>query len=538
MGICSSENDKMKDMNKTSSISTKSESQNSNNTKSEKNSSKTKLKSLPSKSLVNNLISTKTKKDDINKYITITDTFLGKGLTGIVREGKNKNNEKFAIKSIWKADVMQNKYFKKEIEITLSLENEYCIKCYEIYEENSAIHFVLELISGGDLFDHIINSPKKKLEDNEIITLFKQMLNSLNYLHNELKVVHRDIKPENFLLYIENNRNKIKLIDFGFSDYIDEKNNFLSDPIGTPQYCAPEIYLGQKYDFKADLWSLGVVLYNMANGTQPFKLHNNNQDLIREDVLHKEINFDGFKNEGLKNLCKNLLERDPNKRFSAVQALSALSLISTDKDIDTVYSEFDPDIKKIIFILNDNKELKMEILKLYINQVDMMKLDKLYNELKVYNKNLNNGEEMLAGRFYLPILELIDTTLKQNYLSEEFKNQLKDLVSKNGKKLENLLMNVNKMFITAINARKFIYKQQVLNNFKKYDLKNNGYLTYDQIKTIFSAPEKQYLLKNYNKNIKIEFEEFYQLYTNYIEKQIPVIHVRKPERKISSISYL
>ena len=456
MGICSSENDKMKDFNKTSSLSTKTASQNSNNTKSEKNSSNRKLKSLPSK--VNNLISTKTKKDDINKYITITDTFLGKGLTGIVRVGISKSStEKFAIKSIWKADVMQNKYFKKEIEITLSLENEYCIKCYEIYEENSAIHFVLELISGGDLFDHIINSPKKKLEDNEIITLFKQMLNSLNYLHNELKVCHRDIKPENFLLYIENNRNKIKLIDFGFSEYL-EQNNFLTEPIGTPQYCAPEIYLGQKYDFKADLWSLGVVLYNMANGTQPFKLHNNNQDLIREDVLHKEINFDGFNNEGLKNLCKNLLQRDPNKRYSAIQALSELSLIDIDNEQNTVYSEFNPDIKKIIFILNDNKELKMEILKLYINQVDMIKLDKLYNELKVYNKNLNNGEEMLAGRFYLPILELIDITLKQDYLSEEFKNQLKDLVSKNEKKLENLLMNVNKMFITAINARKFIYK--------------------------------------------------------------------------------
>ena len=181
------------------------------------------------------------------------------------------------------------------------------------------------------------------------------MLKSLIYLHNELRVCHRDIKPENFLLYIEKNRNKIKLIDFGFSDYIPE-NNYLIDPIGTPQYCAPEIYQSQKYDFKADMWSLGVVLYNMVNGTQPFKLHNNNQDLIREDVLHKEINFDGFENEGLKNLCKNLLERDPNKRFSAVQALSALSLISIDIDQDTVYSEFDPDIKKIIFILNDNKD--------------------------------------------------------------------------------------------------------------------------------------------------------------------------------------
>ena len=537
MGICSSENDKMKKQSNLSTNATNLESQRSNNSQNTNELNQKNNKSLNLERKVSNLISNKTKKDDINKYIKITDTFLGKGLTGIVRVGLNSKGEKFAVKSIWKADVMKNNYFKKEIEITLSLENENCIKCYEIYEENSAIHFVLELISGGDLFDHIINSPKKKLDENEVITLFKQMLKSLIYLHNELRVCHRDIKPENFLLYIEKNRNKIKLIDFGFSDYIPE-NNYLIDPIGTPQYCAPEIYQSQKYDFKADMWSLGVVLYNMVNGTQPFKLHNNNQDLIREDVLHKEINFDGFENEGLKNLCKNLLERDPNKRFSAVQALSALSLISIDIDQDTVYSEFDPDIKKIIFILNDNKELKMEILKLYINQVDMIKLEKLYTELKVYNKELNNGEEMLAGRFYLPILDLINTTLNRNYLSDDFKNQLKELENKNKKKLENLLININKMFVTAINARKFIYKQKVLNDFKNYDLKNKGYLTYEQINCIFNAPEKKYLIQNYKKNDKIEFEEYYRLYNNYIGKQIPVIDVRKSKRKISSVSYL
>ena len=537
MGICSSENDKMKKPSNLSTNATNLESQRSNNSQNTNELNQKDIKSQNLEKKVNNLISNKTKKDDINKYIKITDTFLGKGLTGIVRVGLNSKGEKFAVKSVWKADVMKNNYFKKEIEITLSLENENCIKCYEIYEENSAIHFVLELISGGDLFDHIINSPKKKLDENEVITLFRQMLKSLIYLHNELKVCHRDIKPENFLLYIENNRNKIKLIDFGFSDYIPE-NNYLIDPIGTPQYCAPEIYQSQKYDYKADMWSLGVVLYNMVNGTQPFKLHNNNQDLIREDVLHKEINFDGFENEGLKNLCKNLLERDPNKRFSAVQALSALSLISIDIDQDTVYSEFNPDIKKIIFILNDNKELKMEILKLYINQVDMIKLEKLYKELKVYNKELNNGEEMLAGRFYLPILDLINTTLNRNYLSDDFKNQLKELENKNKKKLENLLININKMFVTAINARKFIYKQKVLNDFKNYDLKNKGYLTYEQINCIFNAPEKKYLIQNYKKNDKFEFEEYYHLYNNYIGKQIPVIDVRKSKRKISSVSYL
>jgi hypothetical protein len=99
-------------------------------------------------------------------------------------------------------------------------------------------------------------------------------------------------------------------------------------------------------------------------------------------------------------------------------------------------------------------------------------------------------------------------------------------------------LNINKMFVTAINARKFIYKQKVLNDFKNYDLKNKGYLTYEQINCIFNAPEKKYLIQNYKKNDKIEFEEYYHLYNNYIGKQLPVIDVRKSKRKISSVSYL
>jgi hypothetical protein len=162
MGICSAETDKMKKpSNSQSTNATNFDSQRSNNTENNSERNKKDIKSLNFVRKISNLISNKTKKDDINKYIKITDTFLGKGLTGIVRVGMNAKGETFAVKSIWKADVMKNNYFKKEIEITLSLENENCIKCYEIYEENSAIHFVLELISGGDLFDHIINSPKK-----------------------------------------------------------------------------------------------------------------------------------------------------------------------------------------------------------------------------------------------------------------------------------------------------------------------------------------------------------------------------------------
>ena len=209
------------------------------------------IKKKRSKIIITNRISNKTNIDDINKTFKISDHFLGKGLTGVVRTGSNSKGELFAIKSIWKADVAQNELFKKEVEISLMVENDNIVKCYEIYEDNSFIHFVLELLQGGDLFDHIINSPNRKLDENEVIELLYQMLQALRYLHYDLKVAHRDIKPENFLLINKNGKNIIKLIDFGFSTFLPE-NGYMNELLGTPQYAAPEIYKGIPYTSKVD----------------------------------------------------------------------------------------------------------------------------------------------------------------------------------------------------------------------------------------------------------------------------------------------
>ena len=108
-----------------------------------------------------NRLSEKTIYDDINKYLTLSEVFLGRGATGIVREAHNDKGEKFAIKTVWKSDVEQNTFFKKEIEISLTLNHPSIVKCNTIYEDANTIHFVLQLIDGGDLFDHIIHSPKE-----------------------------------------------------------------------------------------------------------------------------------------------------------------------------------------------------------------------------------------------------------------------------------------------------------------------------------------------------------------------------------------
>ena len=273
---------------------------------------------------IKNRLSERTIFADIYKEYVITDNILGKGATGIVREGRDKEGKKVAIKSVWKSDIEKNECFKKEIDISLDVQHDSIVKCIDVYEDNTSLHFVLEEINGGDLFDHIIHSDGRKLKEPEAMNILCQILEGLHYLHDEKGIVHRDIKPENFLLYNDGIKVRIKLIDFGFATYCKNEET-MNDLLGTPQYAAPEIFEQKPYTSKVDMWSLGVVLYNMVKGTQPFS--NRDIEKIKEQVLHKEINYNGFNNNDLKNLCMGLLERDPEKRYSAFQAFNELKII-------------------------------------------------------------------------------------------------------------------------------------------------------------------------------------------------------------------
>ena len=410
---------------------------------------------------------------------------MGKGATGIVREGTNSKGEKFAVKTVWKADVDQNECFKREIDITLELNNENVIHCEEIYEDNSAIHFVLELISGGDLFDHIIHSSNRKLTENEAMDLLQQILSALH----------------------------LKLIDFGFAEYC-KPNEFMKEQLGTPQYAAPEIFEEKPYTNKVDIWSTGVVLYNMINGMQPFS---SNISTIKEQVLTREIDFSGFSNSGLKELCQSMLERDPNKRLSAFQALEKLKLIGGGNLSDqTVPSNFIPDIQKIMVILND-RALTDELRNLFLDKLSYLDIAKVFKDFKKNSSEQNdNLNDMMTGNIYMKAGQLIDKALKLDYLKDDFKNILKQFRDNKGEeKVMRQMINVSKFFITALESKKFIRKQRCLNTFKNYD-KNRGYLTYYQINQIFTDKIKKDRLKNlYNQNSKIYFEDFYQMWNKY-----------------------
>ena len=320
------------------------------------------LKSLKSVSNQELRISKLTKYDDITKYYTLSKNKISEGGSGIVFGGnkinnKNDKNYEFAIKKVPKKDNISNIALSKEIEINSIIHHNNIVKCFDIFEDDLDVYFVFEMMPDGDLFDYIIKKPEHHLKEKEVIIILEQIFLSLIYLHEKLKITHRDIKPENFMLKINKNHLTIKLMDFGTSDF-NQKNGFTTITQGTPNYIAPEIYLEEPYNSKVDMWATGVVLYNMVAGTHPFQMKGGNLSFSRDDksqiseiedqkiiydVLNKEINFDVFDNTKLKKLAMNLLERDPEKRFSALQAYDELKKIKNNQSYI-----FNSDVKQII----------------------------------------------------------------------------------------------------------------------------------------------------------------------------------------------
>lgn len=266
-----------------------------------------------------------------DEYIILSE--LGSGVSGTVCEAESISTKaKFAIKRINKSTIKFKDNIIKEAELNRQLNHPNIIKCYDIYEDESTISFVLELGEGGDLFDFIINSPNKSIPLDLAIDLIEQMLETISFLHNNKRIVHRDLKPENFMISINaNNTPFIKLIDFGFATNIPEgKNNLLSDWVGTPAYAAPELILHDDYDEKVDMWAIGVIMFNMLTGLEPFQ--GKTKSDLYEEIRFKKIKFDVIKDEQMRSFISRFLDRNAKTRINAKDALRMIKQIKKEKD--------------------------------------------------------------------------------------------------------------------------------------------------------------------------------------------------------------
>ena len=144
------------------------------------------------------------------------------------------------------------------------------VRVFELLQDDTNFYIVTELVTGGELYDHIIKV--KRLNEREAADVIRQLLLALNYMHTQ-NIAHRDIKPENILLSPEETTEpgklNLKLTDFGFACFYSEQRG-LKQVLGSPLYMAPEIVREERYDKGVDIWSVGVIAHILLSGCPPF----------------------------------------------------------------------------------------------------------------------------------------------------------------------------------------------------------------------------------------------------------------------------
>ena len=270
------------------------------------------------------------KREHIEKYYNIKAKILGEGAYGQVCIGE-KQGINYAIKRMKKNKLKDLKTLLLEAEISLSIKHENIITYYEIYEDLEYISYVMDLGEGGDLFDFIVGCPLGHLPADIVIELLIQIFDVVDYLHSVKRVIHRDLKPENFMIKINKyNKPQIKLIDFGLATYIPRNGQKIKEFYGTREYAAPEIYESSGYLEKVDEWAIGVVMYNMLTGFEPFKGESPSQ--IKDSVLYQQIRFEEIEDNELREINKKLLNRYVAKRMTSKEALIELKSIKMERD--------------------------------------------------------------------------------------------------------------------------------------------------------------------------------------------------------------
>ncbi|KAF4796171.1 Calcium/calmodulin-dependent protein kinase type 1D [Turdus rufiventris] len=191
---------------------------------------------------------------------------LGSGAFSEVFLVKQKSTGKlFALKCIKKSPLNRDSSLENEIAVLKKIKHENIVTLEDIYESTTHFYLVMQLVSGGELFDRILERGVYTEKDASLV--IHQVLTAVKYLH-ENGIVHRDLKPENLLYLTPEENSKIMITDFGLSKM--EQNGIMSTACGTPGYVAPEVLAQKPYSKAVDCWSIGVITYILLCGYPPF----------------------------------------------------------------------------------------------------------------------------------------------------------------------------------------------------------------------------------------------------------------------------
>ncbi|XP_032720643.1 death-associated protein kinase 2 isoform X4 [Lontra canadensis] len=252
---------------------------------------------------------------------------LGSGQFAIVKKCREKSTGlEYAAKFIKKRQSrasrrgVSREEIEREVSILRQVLHPNVITLHDVFENRTDVVLILELVSGGELFDFL--AQKESLSEEEATSFIKQILDGVNYLHAK-KIAHFDLKPENIMLLDKNIPiPHIKLIDFGLAHEIEDGVEF-KNIFGTPEFVAPEIVNYEPLGLEADMWSIGVITYILLSGASPFLGDTKQETLANITAVSYDFDeeFFGQTSELAKDFIRKLLVKETRKRLTIQEAL-------------------------------------------------------------------------------------------------------------------------------------------------------------------------------------------------------------------------
>lgn len=277
--------------------------------------------------------------------------------------------------------------------------------------ETARVCIIMEYLGGGELFDRVVR--KRHYTEIDACAIMSEIVRAVKALHTN-GIIHRDLKPENIVFENESDRSNVKIMDFGLAQMVDEPDAHTSlEYIGTLGYVAPEILLYKEYTPACDIFSLGVILYILLVGRQPFRSRNAAEQIIKTKT--GAYSLDGPQWDEVSDYAKDLVERmldvDPTTRITIDEILRhpwmyASNLQAATRHLAGTLSE----------LRNFNDRRKMRVM---AEHVVGQTTDDLRLALMGLLENSASHASGLSAREMLKLISSLQALRKQGHINRE-----------------------------------------------------------------------------------------------------------------------
>ncbi|KAL8146571.1 calcium-dependent protein kinase 13-like [Apium graveolens] len=402
-----------------------------------------------------------------DKYMV--DKELGRGEFGVTYLCIDKSSrEMLACKSISKRKLRTDvdvDDVRREVQIMKHLpQNSSIVTLREACEDESAVHIVMELCEGGELFDRIV--ARGHYTERAAATVVRTIVEVVQLCHKH-GVIHRDLKPENFLFANKKENSPLKAIDFGLSIFFKPGEKFC-EIVGSPYYMAPEV-LRRNYGPEIDIWSAGVILYILLCGVPPFWAESEQgvaQAIIRGQIDFKREPWPSI-SENAKSLVRQMLEPDPKIRLTAKQVLEHPWILNAKKAPNVPLGDVVKSRLKQFSMMNRFKRKALRVIAEFLSNEEVGDIKELFNKIDTDNDGIVSVEELKFG------LQKFGSQLAEADIQ-----LLIEAVDINGKGT----LDYGEFIAVSLHLQRMANDEHLHKAFSSFDKNGNGYIEPDELR--------------------------------------------------------